>query len=131
MMNLFRLAGDMCHVLSIVVLLLRLRVTKNAIGISIKTQELYLIVFITRYLDLFTTFYSVYNSVMKLLYISATAYIIYMVRGTEPFKTNYDTAHDSFLHWKFAVIPCVVLAIVTNLVQGFNVVEVELLFIIF
>jgi ER lumen protein retaining receptor len=125
MMNLFRLAGDMCHVLSIVVLLLRLRVTKNAIGISVKTQELYLIVFITRYLDLFTTFYSVYNSVMKLLYISATAYIIYMIRGTEPFKTNYDVAHDSFLHWKFAVVPCVILAVVTNFVQGFNFVEVR------
>ena len=62
MMNLFRLAGDMCHVLSVLVLVLRLRVSKNAIGISIKTQELYLIVFITRYVDLFTTYYSMYNS---------------------------------------------------------------------
>ena len=124
MMNLFRLAGDMSHVLSIVVLLLRLRVTKNAIGISIKTQELYLIVFVTRYLDLFTTFYSVYNTVMKILYISATAYIIYMVRATEPFKSNYEKAHDSFLHLKFAVLPCVVLAIVTNVIQGFNFMEV-------
>jgi ER lumen protein retaining receptor len=59
MMNLFRMLGDFSHVMSIVVLLLRLRVTKNATGISIKTQELYLLVFIARYLDLFTTFYSV------------------------------------------------------------------------
>lgn len=126
-MNLFRLAGDMSHVLSIVVLMLRLRVTKNAIGISIKTQELYLLVFLTRYLDLFVTYYSLYNSVMKILYISSTAYIIYMVRGTEPFKTNYDRAQDSFLHWKFAVAPCVVLAILTNLYQGFNIIEVSVL----
>lgn len=125
MMNFFRLAGDLSHVLSIVVLLLRLRVTKNAIGISIKTQELYLVVFITRYLDLFTTYYSFYNTIMKILYISATAYIIYMVKGTEPFKTAYEKAHDSFLHWKFAVLPCVVLAIVTNLIQGFNLMEVS------
>ena len=124
MMNFFRLAGDVSHVLSIVVLLLRLRVTKNAIGISIKTQELYLVVFITRYLDLFTTFYSMYNTLMKILYISATAYIIYMVKGTEPFKTTYEKAHDSFLHWKFAVLPCVILAIVTNVIQGFNIMEV-------
>ena len=46
-LNYFRLAGDLSHVLSFVVLLLRLRTTKNAIGISIKTQELYLVVFIT------------------------------------------------------------------------------------
>jgi ER lumen protein retaining receptor len=109
MMNLFRLAGDMMHVLSI----------------SIKTQELYLVVFVTRYLDLFTTFYSLYNSVMKILYISATAYIIYMVKRTEPFKTNYDKAHDSFFHWKFAVAPCAILAIITNVYQGFNVMEVS------
>jgi ER lumen protein retaining receptor len=127
MMNLFRLAGDMCHVLSIVVLLLRLRVSKNAIGVSIKTQELYLIVFITRYLDLFTTYYSYYNSMMKILYISATAYIIYMVKGTEPFKSTFDKAHDSFLHYQFAVAPCVVLAVVTNLIKGFNVMEVNIL----
>jgi hypothetical protein len=31
-MNLFRLAGDMSHVFSIIVLLLRLRVVKNAAG---------------------------------------------------------------------------------------------------
>ena len=125
-MNLFRLAGDMCHVLSMLVLVLRLRVSKNAIGVSIKTQELYLIVFITRYLDLFTTFYSLYNTLMKILYISATAYIIYMVKGTEPFKSTFDKAHDSFLHFQFAVAPCAVLAVVTNVIQGFNVMEVSI-----
>ncbi len=125
MMNAFRLAGDLSHVISILLLLLRLRVTKNAVGISIKTQELYLIVFVTRYLDLFTTFYSMYNTVMKILYIATTAYIIFMVRGTEPFKSSYDKAQDSFGHWQFAVAPCAVIALLTNIIQGFNVVEVH------
>ena len=48
-MNLFRFAGDMSHVVSIIVLILRLRVSKSAVGISIKTQELFLIVFVTRH----------------------------------------------------------------------------------
>lgn len=113
-MNIFRLAGDMSHIFSILVLLLRLRVTKNAVGISIKTQELYLLVFLTRYLDLFTSFNSYYNTIMKILYISITAYIVYMVRSTEPFKSAYDRTHDSFLHWQFAVAPCAVLALVTT-----------------
>lgn len=126
MMNTIRLAGDMCHVMSILVLLLRLRISKNAIGVSIKTQELYLIVFVTRYLDLFTTYYSLYNSFMKILYISATAYIIYMVKGTERFKSTYDKAHDSFLHYQFAVAPCVIFAVITNVIMGFNVMEVSL-----
>ena len=119
-MNIFRLAGDMFHVLSILVLLLRLRVAKNAIGISIKTQELYLLVFVTRYLDLFTTYYSLYNSIMKILYISATAYIIYMVRYTEPYKTNFDKAQDSFQHWEFAALPCAFIALITNFILGSN-----------
>jgi ER lumen protein retaining receptor len=124
MMNLFRLLGDMFHVTSIVVLLLRLKAMRNANGISIKTQELYLLVFVTRYLDLFTTFYSWYNSLMKVLYISVTAYIIYMVRKTEPFKKEYEAdTRDGFLHLQYAVAPCVILALVTNLIQGFNVIE--------
>ena len=125
MMNLFRFAGDMCHILSIVVLLLRLRVTKNAIGISIKTQELYLLVFVTRYLDLFTDYYSLYNTAMKIIYISSTALIIYTVKITEPFKSNYDSAQDSFLHWKFAVAPVAVIALITNIYQGLNLMEVS------
>ena len=125
MMNLFRFLGDMCHLLSILVLLLRLKATRNNIGISIKTQELYLIVFIPRYLDLFTTFYSLYNTMMKLIYISMTAYIIYMVRMTEPFKSNNEASHDSFLHWKFAVAPCAILAVITNVYEGFNIMEVN------
>jgi hypothetical protein len=36
-----------------------------ATGISLKTQELFLIVFCTRYLDLFTRFIGLYNSTMK------------------------------------------------------------------
>jgi ER lumen protein retaining receptor len=124
MLNIFRLGGDFSHVVSILLLILRLRVSKNAVGISMKTQELYLIVFLTRYLDLFTMFYSLYNTMMKIMFITATSYILYMVRATEPFKTNYDQAQDSFLHWKFAVAPCAVLAVVTSIYDGFDVMEV-------
>lgn len=35
-MNIFRLAGDMSHVFSIIVLLLRLRVAKNAQGMYVR-----------------------------------------------------------------------------------------------
>jgi ER lumen protein retaining receptor len=41
-MNIFRLAGDMSHVASIIVLLLRLKVVKNAAGVSLRTHELFL-----------------------------------------------------------------------------------------
>ncbi|KAJ1460002.1 ER lumen protein retaining receptor-domain-containing protein [Pelagophyceae sp. CCMP2097] len=111
MLNFFRLAGDMAHVCSIVILILRLRVSKSAVGISLKTQELFLLVFVTRYLDLFTTYYSIYNSCMKVAYIASTTYIIYLIRFKEPFRSKYDKSQDSFLHLKFAVAPCAALAI--------------------
>jgi len=126
-MNIFRLAGDMSHVFSIIILLLRVRVAKNAQGISVRTHELFLLVFVTRYLDLFTTFYSLYNSVMKILYILSTASIIYTIKYQEPIKSTYDKSQDTFLHWKFAAAPCAVLAFFTHLmgsgVAGFDLTE--------
>lgn len=123
-MNVFRLAGDLSHVASIFILLLRLVSTRQATGISLKTQELFLLVFVTRYLDLFTTFYSLYNSLMKVLYISSTAYIVHMIRFQEPWKSKYDSSQDAFLHLKFAVLPCFCLAVLTMLVQySFDFIE--------
>ncbi len=95
-MNIFRLIGDACHVWSIVVLLRRLALQKNAHGISTKTQLLYLIVFVVRYLDLFTTYYSFYNSFLKILYISSTAFILLAIRCFEPLRSTCDTARDTF-----------------------------------
>jgi len=127
-MNIFRLAGDMSHVASILILMLRLIGSKQAngersnmrygrgtrstifflkqlklilfkmhfelklpascissnplrsirlaiycVGISLKTQELFFIVFCTRYLDLFTTYYSFYNTYVGELASSRTS----------------------------------------------------------
>lgn len=132
MMNIFRLLGDLSHVVSIFILLLRLFTTRQAAGISLKTQEMFLLVFVTRYLDLFTTYYSFYNSLMKILYIGSTAYIVHMLRFQEPFKSKYDSANDPFLHLKFGVLPCFCLACLVLLVQySFDVVELLWTFSIF
>jgi len=64
-------------------------------GISLRSQELYLVVFLTRYLDLFTTFYSLYNSVMKVFYIVSTASVVYAVRCIEPTASTYQRTQDA------------------------------------
>lgn len=104
----------MSHVFSIILLVLRLRVAKNAHGISCRTHELFLLVFVTRYLDLVTTYYSLYNSFMKVLYISATASVIYMIKFQQPICSTYDKAQDTFRHWEFAVVPCGVISLITH-----------------
>lgn len=124
-MNLFRLMGDMSHVVSIVILILRLRVSKSAVGISLKTQELFLLVFLTRYVDLFTNFISLYNTTMKIAYITSSAYIIYMIRFKEPYRSKYDKSQDSFLHLQFAVAPCAALAVLyCLLIREFNLFDI-------
>lgn len=125
-MNIYRLVGDVCHQAAIVFLILQLLKSKNARGISVKTQELRLLVFATRYTDLFTTFYSLYNSIVKIAYIVATTVILVMCK-TEPIKSVYNPQQDSFPHWKCAALPCAFLAAVTHVLgsglAGFDVQE--------
>ncbi|CEP23320.1 ERD2 [Cyberlindnera jadinii] len=51
-MNVFRIAGDISHLASIFILIHQITITKSVQGISFKTQLLYSIVFITRYLGM-------------------------------------------------------------------------------
>ncbi|XP_057464896.1 ER lumen protein-retaining receptor A-like [Actinidia eriantha] len=109
-MNIFRFAGDMFHLISILVLLLKIYATKSCSGISLKTQELYALVFVTRYLDLFTDFISVYNTVMKLVFIGSTAAIVWCMQWHRVVKRSYDRELDTFRHY-FLVGACFVLAL--------------------
>jgi ER lumen protein retaining receptor len=72
---------------------------------------MYLLVFVTRYMDLFLYYISVYNTVFKILFISATSYIIYMIRVKKPYCLGYDPKSDSFNHYLF-LYPAVILVTV-------------------
>lgn len=120
-MNLIRLSGDMTHLLSIIVLLLKIRTTKSCSGISLKTQELYVIVFATRYIDLFTRYISLYNTLMKLVFLGSSLAIVWYMRYHKVVKQTYNKEEDTFRHY-FLVLPCFVLALLVH--NSFNVVEV-------
>ena len=126
-MNIFRLLGDMSHLASFIVLLLKLVASKSGAGVSLKSQELFFLVFLTRYLDLFTHFVSVYNLAMKILYLCFSGAIVYLLRFKEPFKSTNDKAQDTFLHAKFAILPCAILALLFN--ERFEFMEVRLFII--
>jgi len=88
-------------------------------GLSGKSQIMFAIVFTTRYLDLFTTFVSVYNSVMKVFFIIslyATVYLMY-----SKFRATYDHNHDTF-RVEFLVVPMAGLAVLVN--HEFSLLEV-------
>ena len=118
-MNIFRLLGDLSHLLAIIILLLKIWKTRSCAGISGKSQILFSIVYTTRYLDLISTFVSPYNTIMKLVFIVtsfATVYLMYV-----KFKATYDHNHDTF-RIEFLLIPCIVLALLIN--HDFTVMEV-------
>lgn len=71
-MNLFRLVGDLSHLFAIIILLLKIWKTRSCAGISGRSQLLFSVVYTARYLDLFTSFISVYNSVMKVIFLVAS-----------------------------------------------------------
>ncbi|KAK3371203.1 er lumen protein retaining receptor [Lasiosphaeria ovina] len=107
-LNMFRVLGDLSHLASICILLHKMVQLKSCSGISFKSQALYFLVYITRYLDLFVTT-SIYNAVFKILFIGAQGYIIYlMVNAYKPTNDpNLDTFRVQYLLGGAAVVAVV------------------------
>ncbi|KAJ0986368.1 hypothetical protein J5N97_004724 [Dioscorea zingiberensis] len=110
-MNIFRLAGDTTHLISVLILLLKIYATKSCSGISLKTQALYVMVFVARYLDLFTDFISLYNSVMKVVFITSSVAIVWYMRVHPLVRRSYDKDQDTFRHY-FLVAASFALALI-------------------
>ena len=99
MVNVIQLTGDTLHLLSFVIIIYKIIKDKSCNGVSCKTFEIYLLVFCTRYLDLFIYFISIYNTSMKLLFILATAFIIYLMRYHKSYRISYRRKEeDPFPH---------------------------------
>ena len=90
-------------------------------GVSGKSVLLYAVVFTCRYLDLFTHFVSLYNSVMKVIYLVSTYFTLYLIY--RKFKPTYDRNHDTF-RIEFLLLPSAVLALLWN--HEFSILEVSL-----
>ncbi|KAF6722996.1 ER lumen protein-retaining receptor 3 [Oryzias melastigma] len=125
-MNIFRLAGDVCHLVAIIILLLKIWRSRSCAGISGKSQVLFAIVFTTRYLDLFTIFISPYNTIMKVVFLAlsyATVYLIYV-----RFRNTFNSENDSF-RLEFLLVPVIGLSFLEN--YAFTPLEILWTFSIF
>ena len=80
-------------------------------GISFKTQALYVTVFLTRYLDLFYDYVSLYNTVMKIFFIASSVYILYLMKIQ--YRPSHDPSIDTF-RIEYLLGPCVLLALIFN-----------------
>jgi len=111
----------MTHLMSVLVLLLKIHTIKSCAGISLKTQELYALVFITRYLDLFFDYISFYNTVMKMIFIASSVSIVWYMRSHKIVRRSYDKEQDTFRHY-LLIIPCFILALLVH--NKFTFIEV-------
>ena len=85
----------------------------DLLGISRKTQELYALVFLARYVDIFTEFISVYNTIMKIVFIASTLAIVWCMRGHRVVRRSYDRELDTFRHY-FLIAASLVLALLVH-----------------
>lgn len=51
---------------------------------------------------------------MKLAYIFMSGLVVILIRYYEPWKSSYKPEEDTFLHVKYAILPCAVLALIIN-----------------
>lgn len=72
-----------------------------------------MLVFITRYMDLFWNFHSLYNSIMKVIFIASSGSIVYFMKYKEPINNTYDPRQDNF-NLLYVLLPCAILAILIN-----------------
>jgi ER lumen protein retaining receptor len=122
-MKTIRYAGDLCHALSVLTFCWLVRGKGNAAGVSLQSHQLYLLVFVFRYIDLFTSFYSWYNTGMKAFLILFTAWIVYSIRFYEPAKATYLRGEDSISGFSL-VISATIFATLIHLL-GSGVVDIK------
>ncbi|KAF8504623.1 ER lumen protein retaining receptor [Russula emetica] len=125
-MNIFRLFGDISHLASIFILLHKIQITRSCRGISFKTQALYVTVFVARYLDIFFTWVSLYNFIMKVFFISSSVYILYLMKVR--FRPTNDPSIDTF-RVEYLVGPAFVLGLLFN--YSYSITEITWSFSIF
>lgn len=94
MLNIFRIGGDFAHLVSILVLIHSITLSHSTVGVSFKTQALYAVVFVTRYLDLLYSYVSLYNTIMKVFFIGSSIYILHLMHNK--FRSSDTTRVDTF-----------------------------------
>lgn len=75
-LNVARKAAEISHALALATLLYILCCSRSAAGLSLRTQEIYLLVFALRYQDLAWNFISSFNFIYKVFLLSVTLFVV-------------------------------------------------------
>lgn len=112
---LLRYLGDIVHLLSLVTLFVRVCLKRNSSGISIRTQDLYTLVFLTRYVDLLWDWSSMFNVVMKIIFVVASVSMSVLLR-VGPYACQTD--HVDFVPRSVLIASAVLISAFAWYVEG-------------
>lgn len=104
------LSGGVIHLLSRLLLLHRFLWDRNARGVSLVTQELYLVIYVCRYLDLLFLYVSFINTGIKVLHLCLALACVALMRYSPSLVQTYDADIDTFPR-----APLIVLALIFGL----------------
>jgi len=116
--NVFRYVGDYLHLLGIVLLLAAIAHNRSVGGISRSTQILYLLVFVTRYLDLLDGEQAFYLIFFKFTYISTSVVVLGLFLWLD---ATYERRNDT-CSLTVIIVPCIVATLL--LTQTYSCIEV-------
>ena len=103
----FRYWGDFFHACSILIMFLIVTRRSNIRGISRNTLDLYFVVYVLRYWDIFWNTYSMYNTAMKISYLLSSAMLCLVLRMPS-IQATYDREYD-VVQRRTIVLPSVLL----------------------
>jgi ER lumen protein retaining receptor len=108
--SIFRYLADFSHLISVWILFYKMLTARTCAGLSLKSQILYLLVFLTRYCN--ENFFAppIYNIVFKIFYVVSAAAICIVM--TTSLKDSYSKRHDTFRILAI-IIPSAILAYFT------------------
>ncbi|KRZ14916.1 ER lumen protein retaining receptor 2, partial [Trichinella zimbabwensis] len=118
-MNYFYIIGNAFHLFALLMLFLKMWERKSAAGVSASSVILFAIVFTTRYVDLLVSFYSYYNTIMKMVYLLLSYSTVYLIFFE--LHSTYDHGKDLF-RTELLIIPSFFLAL--NLNYSFEIIEI-------
>ncbi|CAD6505268.1 BgTH12-00760 [Blumeria graminis f. sp. triticale] len=76
--SIFRILGDLSHFASKVIIILAIHRNQSTEGVSLITQALYCLVFVSRYLDIFL-WNTIWNTALKFFYVLSSLYILFLM----------------------------------------------------
>ncbi|KAF7966859.1 hypothetical protein HWV62_36721 [Athelia sp. TMB] len=89
-------------------------------GLSLKTQAIYVFVFVTRYIDVLYRWVSVYNTFMKIFYIASSIFIIWLAFWK--YRPMDDEESTDTMPIVLVLVPPALLALVFN--YSFSPIEI-------